>query len=140
MTATFWPTQELALLGIIPLIEVTQILVLRPGYYNVPQSGTVDTQLNLLLSTKVSYLDNYCCNPCNPNEVTLGGVHWVYPRTLPRVVKGDQKGQWRSCPGSALYDGAGVLAAPKNVKVMAVHARGRCTVLGKDELPNYMVT
>jgi hypothetical protein len=38
----------------------------------------------------------------------------THPRTLPRVVKGDQKGQWRRCPGSALYGGAEVLAAPKN--------------------------
>jgi hypothetical protein len=38
----------------------------------------------------------------------------THPRTLPWVVKGDQKGQWRRCPGSALYGGAEVFAAPKN--------------------------
>jgi hypothetical protein len=33
---------------------------------------------------------------------------------LPRVVKGDKKGQWRRCLGSALYGGTKILAAPKN--------------------------
>jgi hypothetical protein len=33
-TAAFWPTQQLALLGIIPPTEVTQRLVLWLGFYS----------------------------------------------------------------------------------------------------------
>ena len=43
-----------------------------------------------------------------------GGLYNTYPGTLPQVIKGDQKGQWLWFPGSALYGGAEVLAAPKN--------------------------
>jgi hypothetical protein len=52
-TAVFWPSQQAALLGIIPPTEVTQRLVLRLGFYD---TGTIQVSLartNLdLLATK----------------------------------------------------------------------------------------
>ena len=46
-TAAFWPTQLLALLGIIPPTEVTQRLVLWLGFY--------DSDSGLLLSNNTSH-------------------------------------------------------------------------------------